>query len=116
MESCRSDARTRTGEDLDRSDTATNVDAESCCSLLSGAASAQGDDEENPCDHDNDTRPFGHPPVEDEHQVFTSPAADIPDSRFPQWTHDYNRRVENGNLGWAFANGGARAKNKAKQI
>ena len=88
------------------------VEIESACSY-----SQVGDDELDSGVLNQDPSLYGQPPDGDRYQTC-SPADDSNDhyvAHDADWSHKYNERFENGNCVWAFANGGARAKDKAKQ-
>ena len=96
----------------DDSQTHTNAESDgaSSCAACSEFPMEDGSDEGMPSDLDR------HPPDQDRYQ--TGNPDDDPhsyDHESSPWAKNYNSRPENGNCGWAFANGGARAKNKAKQ-
>ena len=93
------------------------LDTESLYSHATDAA--VGDDELPSCENDNDNSSCGHPREQDKDQtgLMTQVVDDYGyhGAKIPNWAYRYNDRHENGNVGWAFANSGARAKCKAKQ-
>jgi hypothetical protein len=104
------------GQDLnegqDRLETTSNAGSESAASYATQGDVAQGDEVLLPCAHNNSMSMYGQP----REPRWSAPAAvDQYEHHAPQWAKDYNSRPENGNCGWAFANGGARAKHKKKQ-
>ena len=100
-------------EGQDRLETTSNAGSESAASYATHGDAAQGDEVMLPCEHTNSMSLYGQPRKP---RWFATPAAvDQYEHAAPQWAKDYNSRPENGNCGWAFANGGARAKNKDKQ-
>ena len=95
----------RDNDGPDRLDTASNAGSVSACSLFTEAEPALGD-AESEHEQDNDTSLRGQPYAIDKYQTGTTTLpVDYDNEPVPGWTLRYNSRPENGNLGWAFANG-----------
>ena len=98
---------------MDSFETASNAASEAACSCVTFTDAAAGDEVMLPPETNGSMCDFGQPkrrswvadPADDQYE---HPVAE-------QWANCYNSRRENGNTGWAFFNGGARAKLKAKQ-
>ena len=100
---------------LDSLDALSNAGSASACSYY--AETQVGEDELDYGALNENPAQFGQPPERDRYQEG-SPDDNSNDhyvAHDANWSHLYNERFENGNCGWAFANFGARAKNKAKQ-
>jgi len=104
------ESQDRGNDGLDWFETTSNV------SCMTGGEHSLGDEETLPCEDGQDSSHYGQPPERDKYQEgIPPPVVDRSDHNAPGWAYKYNNRHENGNCGWAFGNGGARAKNKDKQ-
>ena len=113
--------RGRDTEEPEELETTSNYGSEAASSQCSHGTEIEpgaGEEVLFPCGTSDDMKYYGWPPEEDRCQSgITSATGDHSEHEFPLpgWTTKYNVRSENGNLGWAFANGGARARNQERQ-
>jgi hypothetical protein len=97
---------------MDRFETCSNAASEGACSCVTFTDAAAGDEVMLP--KENNARIFYGQP---RRPIWFPDSADDQDEHHvaQTWANGYNSRHENGNTGWAFFNGGARAKNEDKQ-